>query len=221
MLREGLRRYLSPARLAALRAARVGLAGAGGLGSNTAMLLARCGVENFVLVDGDVVEPSNLNRQQYFPRHVGRPKVDALAEALLELNPHIHVEKRRLWLDSANMPGVLAAANIWVEALDAVPMKRAFVEAAMGAGAFTVSATGMAGWGGPSMKRRQLEGRLVQVGDFRTGIDMRPPLAPRVAQAAAMQADAVLEYVLGPCAAEAPMTRAGMETGGGENDAAG
>ena len=63
-----------------LAAARVGLAGAGGLGSNAAMMLARCGVGSLVLVDGDFVEPSNLNRQQYFPRHLGLPKVEALAE---------------------------------------------------------------------------------------------------------------------------------------------
>lgn len=64
-LRQGLTRYFTPEQLARLRAARVGLAGAGGLGSNTALMLARCGVEDLLLVDDDVVEPSNLNRQQF------------------------------------------------------------------------------------------------------------------------------------------------------------
>ena len=83
-LHNGLARYLSPDQLEALRAARVGIAGAGGLGSNAALMLARSGVGNLVLVDDDVVDASNLTRQQYWPRHVGRPKVEALAELLLE-----------------------------------------------------------------------------------------------------------------------------------------
>ena len=74
-LRQGLSRYFLPEQLNKLRAARVGLAGAGGLGSNAALMLARCGVEDLLLLDDDVVEPSNLNRQQYWPCHLGRPKV--------------------------------------------------------------------------------------------------------------------------------------------------
>ena len=75
---EGLGRYLTPEQLRILRQARVGIAGAGGLGSNAALMLARSGVEHLTLVDHDVVDASNLNRQQYWPRHVGRSKVDAL-----------------------------------------------------------------------------------------------------------------------------------------------
>ena len=56
-------RYFTQEQRQLLAAARVGLAGAGGLGSNAAMMLARCGVGALVLVDGDSVEPSNLNRQ--------------------------------------------------------------------------------------------------------------------------------------------------------------
>ena len=65
-----------------LSSACVGLAGAGGLGSNCATLLARCGVGRLVLVDFDVVSLSNLNRQNFLPEHVGRLKVEALASML-------------------------------------------------------------------------------------------------------------------------------------------
>ena len=51
--------------LAVLRAATVGIAGAGGLGSNAAISLARAGVGRLILADFDRIEPSNLNRQQY------------------------------------------------------------------------------------------------------------------------------------------------------------
>lgn len=198
MLKEGLQRYLSPAQRKALGAARVGFAGAGGLGSNAAMLLARCGVEDFLVVDGDVVDASNLNRQHFFPHHVGMPKVDALADMILTLNPEAKVETRCQWLDKDGTLAILAGAAIWVEALDDPGMKRDFVEQALEADVFVVSASGLAGWGGPPMQRRRLGERLILVGDFSTSVDVQPPLAPRVMQAAAMQADAVLEHILGP-----------------------
>lgn len=198
---QGLRRYLRPEQLERLAAARVGIAGAGGLGSNCALLLARSGVGNFALVDGDVVEASNLNRQHFFPRHLGHYKVDALTEQIEEFGAH--AEARRIWLNEGNIRDILALAPLWVEALDAAEMKRLFVEEALRAGVFCVSASGLAGWGGPEMRRRTLTDadgrpRLALVGDFCSAVGPdSPPLAPRVALAAAMQADAVLERILG------------------------
>lgn len=52
----------------------IGIAGLGGLGSNIAMMLARSGIRHFVLADFDIVDESNLNRQHYFPEHLGRKK---------------------------------------------------------------------------------------------------------------------------------------------------
>ncbi len=195
MLDEGLQRYLAPRARRLLAETRVGIAGAGGLGSNVALMLARSGIQRFVLVDGDVVEPSNLNRQAYFPRHVGMPKVQALRAILEELNPAVEVDSRQRWLDGAFIAAVLPKADIWVEALDAPESKRLFVEMALQAGVFTVSASGMAGYGGQPMQKRRM-GRLVLVGDFTSDVAQLPPLAPRVTEAAALQADAVLEQVL-------------------------
>jgi Dinucleotide-utilizing enzymes involved in molybdopterin and thiamine biosynthesis family 1 len=176
-LHNGLARYLSPDQLEALRAARVGIAGAGGLGSNAALMLARSGVGNLVLVDDDVVDASNLNRQQYWPRHVGRPKVEALAELLLELNPEMGVEARRMRLDQSNMAEVLPTCPIWVEAFDGPDDKTLLVETALLGGYRIASASGMGGWGGKAMGKRYL-GNLVLVGDFSTDILLAPPLAP-------------------------------------------
>ncbi|MBP5226911.1 MAG: ThiF family adenylyltransferase, partial [Kiritimatiellae bacterium] len=64
---------------AILDRARVGIAGAGGLGSNCAMHLVRAGLTRLVIADFDIVNESNLNRQFYFRDQLGQKKVTALA----------------------------------------------------------------------------------------------------------------------------------------------
>lgn len=194
-LREGLRRHFAPEQLARLSSARVGIAGAGGLGSNAALMLARSGVEDFLLIDHDLVEPSNLNRQQFWPRHLGRPKVEALAELLRELNPQIRLELSTTRLDENTLAPLLCSRPFWVEALDQAEAKTLLVENALLLGHCIVSASGLAGMGGPVMQRRRL-GKLVLVGDFQSDVAFAPPLAPRVTQAAALMADAMLEFIL-------------------------
>ena len=178
-----------------LEAARVGIAGAGGLGSNVALMLARSGVGHLIVIDGDIVEPSNLNRQHYFPVHVGRPKAEALKQQLLALNPDMDVDARRLWLDRNNIPPLLDEAELWIEALDQAETKALFACAAAAAKKTVICGSGMGGFGGCAMKRRRMGGIIV-VGDMRTDVADRPPLAPRVMQCAAMQADAALEWLL-------------------------
>ena len=191
--------YFTPEQRAVLARARVGLAGAGGLGSNAAMMLARCGVGTLVLIDGDTVDPSNLNRQHYFPRHVGRPKMEALAEQLNELRPAPSVEAHRLWLDEGNIAPLLDKADFWLECLDNARLKATFTSLALGKGKSVIAASGMGGFGGYAMTRRVMKcsgGLLAVVGDFRSDVAEAPPLAPRVMQCAAMQADAALEFIL-------------------------
>jgi sulfur carrier protein ThiS adenylyltransferase len=67
----------------------VGIAGLGGLGSANAIALARMGVGHLILVDFDVVEPSNLNRQHYYVDHIGMSKTEAMTEILNRINPYI------------------------------------------------------------------------------------------------------------------------------------
>ena len=191
--------YFTPEQRAVLARARVGLAGAGGLGSNAAMMLARCGVGTLVLGDGDTVEPSNLNRQHYFPRHVGLPKVEVLATQLAELSPALRVEAHRLWLDEGNITPLLDKADFWLECLDNARLKATFASLALDRGKSVIAASGMGGFGGYAMARRVVKcsgGLLAVVGDFRSDVAEAPPLAPRVVQCAAMQADAALEFIL-------------------------
>src|SRR5215213_4372835 len=76
-----------------LKASRVLVVGAGGLGSPVALYLAAAGVGTLGLVDFDVVDVSNLQRQLlHGTGDVGRPKLDSATDRLREVNPHVHVE---------------------------------------------------------------------------------------------------------------------------------
>ena len=72
---------------ARLKKATVGIAGLGGLGSAVTIALARVGIGKLILVDFDLVEPSNLNRQHYAVGHIGLAKPDAMGRILDEINP--------------------------------------------------------------------------------------------------------------------------------------
>lgn len=198
-LRAGLSRYLSAEQIASLASARVGIAGAGGLGSNAALLLARSGIERLAIIDHDTIDTSNLNRQHYWPEQIGQPKVEALATHLRKLNPDCKLQAVHQKITADNLAELLHLAEIWVEALDNAKAKKFFVEGALAAGCRVAAASGLAGYGGPPMRAKRLGKNLVIVGDFQSDIKNKPPLAPRVAQAAAMLADAVLEFVLGNC----------------------
>lgn len=195
ILLAGLEEHFSKQELALLNEARVGIAGAGGLGSNTAIILARCGIQKMIIADQDRVEASNLNRQHYWPRHIGQKKVDALAEILLELNPEMEIEMIETPLTQNNLAPILITCPIWVEALDSAQTKCMFVREALEYADFVASANGLCGYGGESLTHKKM-GKLHIVGDFKSSSDNLAPLAPRVTQAAAMMADSVIEYIL-------------------------
>ncbi|MBQ6008028.1 MAG: ThiF family adenylyltransferase, partial [Kiritimatiellae bacterium] len=83
-------------RQAKFDAARVAVCGLGGLGSNVAIALARAGVGHLHLVDFDVVEPTNLNRQQYGAAQVGLPKAEALRSNIAAINPFCDITAETL-----------------------------------------------------------------------------------------------------------------------------
>ena len=73
-----------------MKSASVGIAGCGGLGSNIAAAIARSGVGHLI-ADFDTVELSNINRQLYSLLHIGKKKVSALSEILLQINPFCRI----------------------------------------------------------------------------------------------------------------------------------
>jgi sulfur carrier protein ThiS adenylyltransferase len=96
----------------------VGIAGLGGLGSAIAIALARIGVGGLILVDFDVVEPSNLNRQQYFVHQIGMPKVEALQKNIATINPYVKIQIYQEKLDRDNVERIFKEAEVVVEAFD-------------------------------------------------------------------------------------------------------
>ncbi|MEO8587218.1 MAG: molybdopterin-synthase adenylyltransferase MoeB [Acidobacteriota bacterium] len=107
-----------------LKAARVLVVGAGGLGSPVALYLAAAGVGTLGLVDFDAVEVTNLQRQILFGTgDVGRPKLEAAAEHLQRLNPGVRVVPHALYLSSLNALDILAAYDIIADGTDNFPAR--------------------------------------------------------------------------------------------------
>ena len=184
-----------------LKQTTVGIAGVGGLGSAVAVALARVGIGHLVIADFDVVEPSNLNRQQYFIDQIGRFKVDALTENLLRINPYIALEAHRVMLNPENIPTIFSGCQVVVEALDRAEMKAMLVNRVLEAmpDSTIVAASGLAGYeSNNSITTRRISRRLYLVGD--TVSEAQPGnglMAPRVGIAAAHQANQTVRILLG------------------------
>ena len=190
--------YLTPSERAVLEAARVGIAGAGGLGSNCAMHLVRAGVRHLTVVDFDVVNESNLNRQFFFRDQLGLKKVEALKANLLRIDPGADIRSVDLRLDAASARETFADCDIVVEAFDVVEAKAMLVAALAPSGKRIVTASGLAGWGRSNAMQVRRMGNIVAVGDGETAVgENAAPASPRVGIAAAMQANSVVAMLLG------------------------
>ena len=108
----------SPEKQALLSEGRVAIAGLGGLGSNVAYALARIGVGHLHLIDFDVVDITNLNRQQYFMEHLGMYKTDALKSLLLKINPYLDIQTDCVKVTEENIVDLLGDELIICEAFD-------------------------------------------------------------------------------------------------------
>lgn len=197
VLESGIARYFTQEQRGKIRGAGILIAGCGGLGSNVAHMLVRCGFCRLVLVDCDTVDASNLNRQFFFPDQVGRPKPQALAETLLRLNPALSLRTVVQRVRRDDVAALAKGCGVLVEAFDNPQSKAAFVAGAAATGKPTVCATGIAGYGNTdAIVTRRMGAHIYVVGDGATGIDQCPPLAPRVMVAAAKEADLVLQLTL-------------------------
>jgi sulfur-carrier protein adenylyltransferase/sulfurtransferase len=107
-----------------LKAARVLIVGAGGLGSPASLYLAAAGVGTLGLVDFDTVDASNLQRQVlYGERDLGRPKLDAALDRLRDLNPHVRLIAHPARLSSANALGIIGDYDIVIDGTDNFPTR--------------------------------------------------------------------------------------------------
>lgn len=94
-----------------------------GIGSGLAILATRMGFTNFILADGDTVDSHNLNRQFYDEADIGRYKVDALKDHILQINPQARVDARPVYLDETNTSELVAQAGIIFDTVDFLDLK--------------------------------------------------------------------------------------------------
>lgn len=191
----------SPETQKLLSAGNVAIAGLGGLGSNVAYALARIGVGHLHLIDFDVVDITNLNRQQYFMEHIGMYKTDALKSLLLKINPYLDIRTDCVKVTDDNLQELFADATIVCEAFDNPEAKAMLVNGILEhfPEKKLVSATGMAGYGSSNtiitkriMKNFYLCGDGVTAPAYGHGL-----MAPRVAICAAHEANMITRLILG------------------------
>jgi sulfur carrier protein ThiS adenylyltransferase len=179
---------------------RVGIAGAGGLGSNCAAALARSGVGTLVISDFDTIEKTNINRQFYFADQVGMEKTEALKQNIERINPEIKMIVHHIMLDKENIPEIYKGCDVIVEAFDSADMKEMLIETVqiMMPGIPVVVGSGMAGWGKNELiKYRKIDDFLYVCGDEITEVSEEvPPMAPRVGIVSHMQANVVIDILM-------------------------
>ncbi len=192
---KALLHYYSPEQLSVIQKVKVGIAGAGGLGSNIAMCLTRSGFRNLEVIDSDVVEMKNLNRQFYFLADVGLPKVEALAERLKKINPGLAVKTEKVRFTRENISGYFQDRDIIFEAFDNVVSKTMLLEFFGDSEKLLILGNGMAGFGNQNeIKIKKIKKNIYMVGDGVTSVgNNNPPLAPRVTACASLMASVGLE----------------------------
>lgn len=182
-----------------LKSRTVGIAGCGGLGSNCAVALARSGIGKLILVDFDKVEESNLNRQYFFHDQLGQPKSMALKESIHRIDQSIDIDSQIIKLDPTSVVDLFSSCDVIVEAFDSDHEKQMIIETVLDKfpDKYIISGQGLAGYGNNDSIRTQRLGNLFVIGDGMIAVsEEHPPLGPRVAVVAGMQANLVLEILL-------------------------
>jgi sulfur carrier protein ThiS adenylyltransferase len=182
-----------------LQSSTVGIAGAGGLGSNAAVSLARAGLGKLIIADFDRVEPSDLNRQYYFREQVGKLKVEALLENLMRISTYSRYEIHPVKIQAGNVATIFGTVDVLVEALDQADMKQMLVNSwlSLYPQKPIIVASGLAGIGKNEKIHSRKMGNLYICGDEETESgESISPMAPRVGIVANMQANLALELLV-------------------------
>ncbi|NOH16399.1 thiamine biosynthesis protein ThiF [Clostridium cochlearium] len=183
-----------------LKKVSVAIAGLGGLGSTAALSLARVGIGKLILVDYDVVEPSNLNRQQYFVKHIGMKKTQAMKDIISQCNPFVEIETIDAYVDEKNIESIFKDADIIIEAFDNAETKALITNKVLKImkNKKIITASGLAGYEDCNLIRgKKINDKFYIVGDGQAEAKPgRGLMAPRVSVAANHQANLVLEIIL-------------------------
>ncbi|MEF3280103.1 MAG: sulfur carrier protein ThiS adenylyltransferase ThiF [Elusimicrobiota bacterium] len=219
-INEIFRIYFSSRELKKISKAKIMVIGCGGLGSNILNILVRTGFKNFVIVDYDMVELKNLNRQFYFPEDVGKNKVEITKKRLLKINPEANIIAINKMLNQKLLSKIIKDYNpdIVVEAVDKEWAKKMVFETSLKLKKVVIMASGVAGYGDIENVKIIRKKEYTIIGDLisrcgccdecyqEKGCNSRDklikegechiPLAPKVIAVASMQADEVLRRVL-------------------------
>ena len=184
-----------------LSASTAAICGLGGLGSGIAVSLARTGIGNLILIDFDLVDISNLHRQQYKAAQTGMRKTDALSENLYEIAPYTLTKTHFRRITAENLSELLADADIICEAFDEPEEKAMLVNGVLEKlpNKYLIAASGMAGLASANLiKTRRISKNFILCGD---GISEASPLSglfsSRVMLCAAHQAHAAIRIISG------------------------
>lgn len=109
--------YISEKEQQQLKKYKIFLAGSG-IGSVIAECALRLGFENITIADGDNVELSNLNRQNYIDKNIGTAKTESIKKRLLKINPNANITTHNLYLTESNIEQILAGHDVAINALD-------------------------------------------------------------------------------------------------------
>ncbi len=172
---------------------KIGIAGAGGIGSNVALHLVRSGVDNLKIVDFDKIEKSNLNRQFYFYDQIGLKKVDTLKENLLRIRPELKIVTYSDKLDQNNIKNFFNDCDIIIEGFDLAEYKTMLINAFANSNKMIISACGLAGLNIEKIKTKKLGKNLIIVGDMQTDIKDKKLYSPKILIAASIMSNLVLK----------------------------
>lgn len=182
-----------------IQTGNVAVAGLGGLGSNVAAALARLGVGTLHIIDFDVVELSNLNRQYYFLEHIGMLKTDALKSQLRKINPYLNIMASHTRVTRDNIEELFAGHDIICEAFDKPEEKAMLVNGVreLFPEKKLIAASGMAGYGSSDLiHTRRISENFYLCGDEMGDETVSSLMAPRVALCAAHEANMILRLIL-------------------------
>jgi sulfur carrier protein ThiS adenylyltransferase len=201
----GARSPVDPSDDAGVRArlaeSHVALIGCGGLGSNAANMLVRSGVGELTLIDFDVVDETNLNRQLFFADQIGRPKTEALAETIRRITQGVILHVHTTCATEENLVALVGTSDVVIEAVDTAGAKAMIANTIMRAlpDVPLISASGIAGFSSANEIITERIGQVFYlVGDLESDVrNQLPLLASRVMVAAAHEAHAAIRILLG------------------------
>lgn len=183
-----------------LKQKKVLIIGLGGLGSNVAINLARVGVGTLIGVDFDVVEPSNLNRQQYFVNQIGMKKTAAMAQLIKAINPFVTFLPKEEKIEAEGLVSLGKEVDLIIEAVDESETKAMIAETVLGRlqKVKLISASGMAGYFESNcIQTKKINERFYLCGD---GVYEAKPgcglMAPRVSIVAGHEANLAIRLLL-------------------------